>query len=120
MFIEKLKSKLSYLSVTDNQLYYEGSITLDKKLIEQAGLIKGEKVEVLNLNTGARFQTYVIEGQEDSGEVCLNGPAARLGYKGDKIIVLSYGLLSKEESSVLKAVYVVVDENNKIKKRYEK
>ncbi len=115
MLREMLKAKICYAKITETQLFYEGSITLDETIIEEAGLIPGEKVEVLNLNNGARFQTYVIKGEKNSGKVCLNGPAARLGLVGDKVIILSYGLFSQEELSSLKIKYVILDEKNRIK-----
>ncbi|MCD6539471.1 MAG: aspartate 1-decarboxylase [Candidatus Omnitrophica bacterium] len=115
MLREVLKAKIYYATVTETELFYEGSITLDEEIIEKAGLIVGEKVEVLNLNNGARFQTYIIKGPKNSGKVCLNGPAARLGLVGDKIIILSYGLFSEEELISFKTKYVILDEQNKIK-----
>ncbi|MBN2484186.1 MAG: aspartate 1-decarboxylase [Candidatus Omnitrophica bacterium] len=113
-----LKSKISYAIVTEAQLYYQGSITLDEKIIQSAGLYAGEKVEVLNLNNGQRFETYVIKGEPDSGVVCLNGPAARLGCEGDKLIILSYGAYSDEEIETLKVKYVELNESNRIKNSY--
>ena len=92
-----LKSKISYAVVTEAELYYQGSITLDELLIEEAGLLVGEKVEVLNVNNGQRFETYVIKGKRASGVVCLNGPAARLGQPRDKLIILSYGIYTESE-----------------------
>lgn len=115
MLREVLKSKIYYAKVTQTELYYEGSITIDDCLIKEADLIEGEKVEVLNLNNGARFQTYVIKGAEHSGKVCLNGPAARLGIVGDKIIILSYGILSEDELKNHKAKYISLDGQNRIK-----
>jgi aspartate 1-decarboxylase len=113
-----LKSKVSYASVTDAQLYYKGSITIDEAIMEEAGLLEGERVDVLNLHNGARLQTYVIKGNKNSGVICLNGPAARLGFKGDKIVIISYGMLSDDEIKAFKARYVELDENNKIKNTY--
>ncbi len=120
MLFFKLKSKISYARVTDTQLDYEGSITIGRDIIEKAGLFAGEKVEVLNMNNGSRFQTYVIEGDSGTGPICLNGPAARLGLKGDKLIILAYCLLSRQEVSSHKAEYVVMDEDNKIEKNFRK
>jgi aspartate 1-decarboxylase len=113
-----LKSKVSYATLTDLQLYYKGSIAIDEDIIEQANLRPGERVDILNLNTGARLQTYVIKAQRGSGEVCLNGPAARCGCKGDKIIIIAYGFFSEEEVKTQKANYVELDEKNKIKNTY--
>ncbi len=113
-----LKSKVSYAVVSEAQLYYKGSITIDENIMEAADLKKGEKVDVLNLNNGARLQTYVIKGARGSGVICLNGPAARLGAKGDKVVIISYGLYKEEELEKLKGKYVEVDEQNKIKNTY--
>ncbi len=102
-----LKSKIHKIRVTDKQLYYEGSITLDKNLIEKANLKPYEKVEVLNLNNGNRIETYVIEGKAGSGVVCLNGPAARTAEIGDEIIVLSYVWVDERELSSLDKPIVI-------------
>jgi len=115
MMRQILKSKISYATVTETELYYEGSITIDKKIAEEAGLIAGEKVEVLNMNNGARFETYVILGEENSGVICLNGPAARLGIVGDKVIILSYAFYADGEIEEAKTRLVVLDEKNRIK-----
>jgi len=87
-----LKSKVQYAVITELELYYQGSITIDEDIIDESDLRIGEKVDVLNLNNGIRFDTYVIKGKRGSGVICLNGPAARLGVKGDKVIILSYGI----------------------------
>lgn len=115
MMLQLLKSKIAYASVTQTELYYEGSITIDKDIADAAGLIADEKVEVLNLNNGARFETYVILGKSGSGTICLNGPAARLGVVGDKIIILSYGFYQEEEIEGKKTKIVILDEKNRIK-----
>ena len=93
MFIECLKAKIANAVVTEAELHYEGSITIDGKILKLANIIEGEKVEVLNVNNGNRFFTYAIAGKPGSGVVCLNGPAARLGLVGDKIIILNYDTL---------------------------
>ncbi len=110
-----LKSKIHYATISDLQLYYKGSITIDESLMEAADLKEGERVDVLNLNNGVRLQTYVIKGGKGSGAICLNGPAARLGFKGDKIVIISYGLYQAEELKNLKGKCVELDEQNKIK-----
>ncbi len=110
-----LKSKISYATVVDLKLYYKGSITIDKELMDAADLYEGERVDVLNLNNGVRLQTYVITGEKGSGIICLNGPAARLGYKGDKIIIISYGYYNEKEIKQLSAKFIQVDDENKIK-----
>jgi len=112
-----LKSKIYYATITDTQLYYKGSITIDEKIMKEADLLEGEKVEVLNLNNGNRLETYVIKGKR-KGVICLNGPAARLGVKNDKIIILSYALYNEEELKRLKVKFVELDERNKIKNSY--
>ena len=112
---ECLKAKIANARVTEMKLYYEGSITIDEKILIAAGIRAGEKVEVLNVNTGARFQTYTIAGDKGSGEICLNGPAARLGYEGDTVIILSYVLADEKSFKTLKAKFVYLDEFNKIK-----
>ncbi|MCF7894758.1 MAG: aspartate 1-decarboxylase [Candidatus Omnitrophica bacterium] len=110
-----LKSKISYATVVGLQLYYKGSITIDQDLMEAADLYAGEKVDVLNLNNGVRLQTYVITGERASGTICLNGPAARQGYKGDKVIIISYGYYKEDELKGLSPKLIEVDGENKIK-----
>jgi len=109
-----LKSKVYYATISDLQLYYKGSITIDEKIMEAADLKEGERVDVLNRNNGVRLQTYVIKGQRDSGVICLNGPAARLGFKGDRIVIISYGVYQDEELKNVKGKCVELDEQNKI------
>ena len=116
MFIEVLKSKIGHATVTKAELHYEGSITIDTDLIKGAGLIPGEKVHVLNENTGSRIETYIIAGVPGSGEVCLNGPAARHGYIGDRLIILSYAIAEVEEAKKLRPKIIYCDKANKIKK----
>jgi len=116
MLIEVLKSKIGHARVTQAELHYEGSITIDADLLKAAGLVPGEKVHVLNENTGSRLETYTIAGKPGSGEVCLNGPAARHGYAGDKLIILSYALMEEEEARRLSPKIIYLDEHNHIKK----
>jgi len=115
MLITVLKSKIHRARVTEANLYYEGSITIDAKLIQAAGLIEGEKAEVLNLNSGARLETYVIAGNSGSGVICLNGPAARGACVGDQVIIVSYVLAEEKEARQIKPKIVNVDERNHIK-----
>lgn len=115
MLIEFCKSKIAHAKITDAQLYYEGSITIDEDLLNAVDLIPGEKVDVLNLNNGQRFSTYVILGKAGSGEICLNGPAARLGLIGDQITIISYALLEQNEAKSAKTKIVHLDDNNRIK-----
>lgn len=115
MLIQFCKSKLAHGRITEAQLYYEGSITIDEKLMKAAEIVPGEKVEVLNINNGSRLETYAIAGRAGSGQICLNGPAARLGFAGDQVIILSYGLIEAKEAKKYKTKTVYLDENNKIK-----
>ena len=104
------------MRVTQTELYYEGSITVDRDILTASGIRPSEKVEVLNLNNGARLETYTIPGKKGSGEVCLNGPAARQGCVGDRIIILSYALMSDEEALKYKPRVLTLGENNRLKK----
>jgi aspartate 1-decarboxylase len=108
-----LKSKIHRARVTDANIDYEGSITIDRKLMEAADILPYEQVQVLNINNGARFTTYAIEGEK--GEICLNGAAARLAIKGDIVIILSYSNIEDEEIHSFKPKLVYVDSNNVIK-----
>ena len=114
-----LKSKIHRARVTDANIDYEGSITIDKKLMAEADILPYEQVQVLNVNNGARFSTYAIEGQEDSGEICLNGAAARLAVKGDLVIILTYTEMSDEEARNHRPKIVQVSENNAIVKKLD-
>jgi aspartate 1-decarboxylase len=116
MLITFCKSKIAHAIITQAELYYEGSITIDELLLQAVDLIPGEKVEVLNVNNGSRLETYVIAGQAGSGQVCLNGPAARMGFVGDKLIILSYALLNHEEAKQAKTKVVYLDEKNRIRR----
>jgi len=113
MLISILKSKIHMATITDTLLHYEGSIAIDPALLEAAGLVPGEKVHVLNFNNGNRFETYAIVGKK--GEVSLRGPAARLGRKGEKVIILAYGLVDQKEAREIKPKIVFVNERNEIK-----
>lgn len=109
-----LKSKIHRARVTDGNIAYEGSITIDKTLMEAADIIPYEQVHILNINNGARFHTYAIEGKENSGEICLNGAAARLVAKGDIVIILTYHELEEEHCHNYHPRLVYVDEKNRI------
>lgn len=115
MFIHFCKSKIAYGKITDAELFYEGSITIDEDLLKAASILPRERVEVLNVNNGNRFETYTITGKSGSGQICLNGPAARLGLVGDQIIILSYTLMEPEEAKTYKTKIIHLDEYNKIK-----
>jgi len=114
MLIEVLKSKIHRAKVTQAELNYTGSITLDLNLMEAANLLPNEKVHILNINNGERFETYVIEGERGSGVVCLNGPAARLVQVGDPVIVVSYAFMEIEEARVFKPILVFPNEHNQL------
>ncbi|MBF0523000.1 MAG: aspartate 1-decarboxylase [Candidatus Omnitrophica bacterium] len=117
MFIQFCKSKIAFAKVTQADLFYEGSITIDEDLMKAVGIIPSEKVEVLNLNNGNRFETYTIAGPSGSGQICLNGPAARLGLAGDKVIILSYAIMDPQEAKTYKTQIIHLDDNNKIKNK---
>jgi len=108
-----LKSKLHRMTVTETNINYEGSITIDQKLIRSADILPGERVQVVNINNGERFETYVIEG--GSGVVCLNGAAARLAAPGDKVIVIAYAMVDEGDAQKLKPKIILVDERNTMK-----
>src|SRR6187455_2850730 len=114
MQIEVLKSKLHRITVTQAELNYVGSITLDENLMDAANLIENEKVQVLNINNGERIETYVIKGERGSKIVCLNGPAARLFQLGDIIIVISYATVDFEEAKKFKPTVVFPGANNEL------
>jgi aspartate 1-decarboxylase len=109
-----LKSKIHRARVTDANIHYEGSITIDRKLMAAADILPYEQVHVLNVDNGARFTTYAIEGKEGSGEICLNGAAARLAVKGDIVIILTYTQVPEEELNSHRPRIVHVNENNAI------
>ena len=110
-----LKSKIHRAHVVETNLYYEGSITIDAKIMEKADILPGEKVEVFNINNGLRLETYAIKGKAGSGVICLNGPSARGACVGDKIIIVSYMLVNDKETKALKPKIIKVDERNRIK-----
>lgn len=114
MQIEILKSKIHRARVTQAELNYVGSITIDEDLLDAANLIENEKVQVVNNNNGARFETYVIKGERGSGILCLNGAAARLVQVGDIVIIFSYALMDFEEAKSFKASVIFPDESNKL------
>lgn len=115
MLREMFKSKIHRATVTMSELYYEGSITIDRDLLEAADILIGEKVQVVNVNNGARFDTYTLEGPSGSGMICLNGPCARLGAVGDEVIIITYCAMSDEEAKKHVPNVVIVDKQNKIK-----
>ena len=110
-----LKSKIHRATVTESNLYYEGSITVDAALLEAADILPGEKVEVLNINNGIRLETYAIPGQRNSGIICMNGPAARAACVGDQVVIISYVLAEDREAPSVTSKIVKVDERNKVR-----
>ncbi len=112
--IEVLKSKLHCVTVTEANLNYMGSITIDEDLMDAAELIAGEKVQIVNNNNGERFETYIIKGKRGSGCVCLNGAAARKVQVGDVCIIIAYALMDFEEAKTYKPVVVFPQEGNKL------
>ncbi len=111
MLIEVIKSKIHRVKVTDADLSYIGSITIDRDLIDAANFVVGEKVQVVNINNGERLETYIIEGKRASGEVTLNGPAARKAQKGDIIIIVGYAQMEFEAAKNFKPTIIFPDEN---------
>ncbi|MDP1726482.1 MAG: aspartate 1-decarboxylase [Bacteroidota bacterium] len=112
MQIQLLKSKIHRARVTQTELHYVGSITIDEDLMDAANLIENEKVQVVNINNGERLETYVIKGERGSGVLCLNGPAARKAATGDQVIVISYCIMEFEEAKKYTPVAVYPDHNN--------
>lgn len=109
-----LKSKIHRARVTDANLNYEGSITLDSCLMEAADILPYELVRIFNISNGARLETYAIEGEKDSGEVCINGAAARLVHEGDLVIILSFSTIDEKDASAVAPKLVYVDDKNRI------
>ena len=114
MLIEVFQSKIHRAVVTEADLNYRGSITIDQDLMDAAGMIPNQKVQVVNINNGERLETYIIAGARGSGVVCLNGPAARKVQVGDLVVIITYAQMTPEEASAYEPVVVHVDENNSI------
>ncbi len=114
MFIEVLKSKIHRAKITQAELHYVGSISIDEDLIDAANFIEGEKVTVVNVNNGERLETYVIKGERGSGQICLNGPAARKASVGDLVIIFSYAQMEFEEAKQFKPTLVFPTPDNKL------
>ncbi len=114
MFVEILKSKIHRAVVTEADLNYIGSITIDENLMDAAGLIENEKVQVVNINNGERIDTYVIKGLRGSGTICMNGPAARKAHPGDLVIILAYAMINNDEAIEFKPKVIFPDNNNRI------
>lgn len=114
MQIQVLKSKIHRVKITQAELHYVGSITIDEDLMDAANLIENEKVQIVNVNNGERLETYVITGERGSGQVCLNGPAARKAQLGDIVIIISYAGMELEEAKKFKPVLIFPDDQNKL------
>lgn len=119
MTITMFRAKLHGLRVTQAELYYEGSITIDGELLDASGILPYEKVQVVNVNNGARLETYTIPGERGSRIICMNGPAARLAAEGDKIIVIAYAQLTLEKARRHRPKVVIIDDNNDPKETIE-
>jgi aspartate 1-decarboxylase len=115
MFRTMMNAKIHRAKVTEANLNYVGSITIDEDILDAVGMVPNEKVQIVNNNNGARFETYIIPGERGSGVICLNGAAARLVQKDDIIIIISYVLVPEEKLSSHKPKIAIMDENNKIK-----
>jgi aspartate 1-decarboxylase len=114
MYIEVLKSKIHRVKITQAELHYVGSITIDEDLMEAADLLPNEKVTIVNINNGERLETYVIKGERGSGMVCLNGPAARKAQVGDIVIIISYASVEKQEAKDVVPKIIFPDSNNRL------
>lgn len=114
MLLTMFKSKIHRAVVTEANLNYVGSITIDEDLLEASNILPGEKVQIVNNNNGARLETYTIPGERGSGMVCLNGAAARLVQPGDVVIIMAYCMMDAEEAKTFKPTVVILDENNRI------
>lgn len=112
MYIEVVKSKIHRVKITQAELHYVGSITIDEDLMDAANIIANEKVQIVNINNGERLDTYVIKGERGSGQVCLNGPAARKAQVGDIVIVISYATMDFEEAKKHQPTIIFPDKNN--------
>lgn len=114
MQLNIFKSKIHRATVTNADLNYEGSISIDKDLLDESGILVNEKVDVVNINNGERFSTYTIEAPAGSGQIQINGAAARLAQIGDKVIIIAYAILDEKEAKSFTPKVIVVDENNQI------
>lgn len=114
MFLTMFKGKLHRATVTQADISYVGSVTIDSALLKQSGILPGEKVQIVNLNNGERFETYTIEGEADSGVICINGAAARLVQVGDKVIIIAYAMMDEKEAKAFKPNVLILDEKNRV------
>jgi len=115
MFRTMMKSKLHQATVTEANLNYVGSVTIDEELMEKVDILPNERVQIVNNHNGARFETYAIAGERGSGIICLNGAAARLVQPGDQVIIISYALMSEEEAKTYRPKVALLDQRNRIK-----
>ncbi|MEM8585028.1 MAG: aspartate 1-decarboxylase [Bacteroidota bacterium] len=114
MLIHRFKGKIHRVKITEANLNYVGSITIDGELLDAAGIMEGEKVQIVNNNNGERIETYTIRGEEGSGIICLNGAAARRAQVGDLVIIIAYGLMTPEEAKDYEPMVVFPDEDNRV------
>lgn len=114
MLVSMLKAKIHHATVTEANLYYVGSITIDGLILDSIGLYENEHVHVVNINNGSRIETYIIRGEPGSGVICLNGAAARFFHQGDKVIVMAYCLIENSKAPVHKPKIALIDSNNKV------
>lgn len=119
MYREFLKAKIHRATITQSNLHYSGSLTIDEDIMENAGILQNERIHVFNINNGNRFETYAIKGQRGSGQIGLNGAAARLGEVGDLIIIVTYCILKEEEIAAHKARVLIMGEGNSIEQIIE-
>ncbi|WP_128894404.1 aspartate 1-decarboxylase [Longirhabdus pacifica] len=120
MFRTMMKSKIHRATVTEANLNYVGSITIDENIMEEANILANEKVQVVNNNNGARLETYVITGERGSGTICLNGAAARLVQPGDKVIIITYAMMEETQAQSHEPTVIVLDEHNHIEQKLYK
>ncbi len=114
MLLSMFKGKLHRATITHADINYVGSVTIDSDLLEKAGILPGEKVQIVNINNGERFETYTISGEAGSGMICINGAAARLVQVGDKVIIIAYALMDENEAKEFKPNVLVLNEDNRI------
>ena len=119
MNITMLYSKLHRATVTDANLNYVGSITIDQDLLDAADMLVGQKIDIVNINNGERFSTYIIPGERGKGDICLNGAAARKVHKGDKIIIIAYATMTREEAETMKPKVIILEDDNTIAQAFE-
>ena len=119
MNITMLYSKLHRATVTDANLNYVGSITIDQNLLDEVDMLVGQKIDIVNINNGERFSTYIISGERGKGDICLNGAAARKVHKGDKIIIIAYASMDRDEAKEYKPKIVILEDDNTIAQSFE-